>query len=102
LSFPSDYPSDPAERHPRPLLLPVVRLLDIEDRMPASAAAAATFDIEENRTMTRELHGVPRAAIARQMTLAERLHGVSRPRMLREMAELAAGPGFMMPSERFL
>lgn len=71
--------------------------------MPASSsAAAATLDLEQDQAKTRELRGVPRAAIGRQMALAERLHGVGRGRMLREMAELAAGPGFLMPSEYFI
>jgi hypothetical protein len=80
----------------------VAGLFGVEDGVAASAAGAATLDIEQDRAKTRELRGVPRARIAGQMALAERLHGVGRPRMLREMAELAAGPGFIMPSEYFL
>ena len=70
--------------------------------MQASPAAAAILDIEQDRAKTRELRGMPRSSVARQMALAVRMHGVARLRMLREMAELATGPGSLIPSEYFI
>jgi hypothetical protein len=70
--------------------------------MQASPAASAILDIEQDRAKTRELRGMPRSSVARQMALAVRMHGVARLRMLREMAELATGPGSLIPSEYFI
>ena len=105
ISSPHDGPlcrsfwGDPrAFRHQHVLMLSV----RISRVIKPTQAEPATLDIEQDRAKTRELRGVPRTPIAQQLALVGRLHGIERRRMLREMAELATGPGFLMPSEYFI
>ena len=67
--------------------------------MTQLAVEQPVLNLEQDAARARELAGLPHIQMSEHLRQAQRLLGVGQGRMFREMAELAAGPGLLTPSE---
>jgi hypothetical protein len=62
----------------------------------------APVSFERDMARRRIVTGMPHIDIGRQLREVQRRHGVGPAQMIKEMSRLAAGPGYIGPSEYFI